>query len=36
MEAGQEVRLHYYGSFSFNFGHGLTSFNNAQNLAFTI
>ena len=31
VEAGQEVKLHDYGSFSFNFGRGLTSGNNAQN-----
>ena len=31
VEAAQEVRLHDYGSFSFNFGHGLTSGDNAQN-----
>ena len=32
MEAGQEVRLHDCGSFSFNFDHGLTSGISAQNL----
>ena len=32
VEAGQEVRLHDYGSFTFNFDHGLTSGINAQNL----
>ena len=32
-EAGQEVGLHDYGSFSFNFGRCLTSGNNAKNLS---